>query len=233
MTLLRGVARVIKGEPANVSSSAANQQFLDLQRQSQELIEQAQQQVRDMLHAATTEANAIRKAAHEQGYAEGIAAAQETLAAEIETRAASRSCDVARRQLKPFLQALTDSQQRLERARNEWIERWETDAIMLSAQIAERILTTEIEARPELALGKLRSALSLASGLPVVAIHVSPDDADLFRLPELQEQLASGCRLVVNETMTRGDIVIDLPAGQIDARAVSQIQGLVSELIGA
>ncbi len=231
MSLLRTPARIIKG-PSPLGSDAAALQYTDLKRQCTDLVTSARVEAERLLEAARAEADALRHQATEKGYAAGCAAAHETMQQEIERRAALRSVDAAREQVGPLLHAVDDLLTKLTVEREQWVARSEIQVMELAAAMAGRIVRAELTARPHLADGMLRDALSLAAGIPQVSLRVNPCDVSLVQGTGSRQALNPGCRIVVDPSIAPGGCFVELASGSIDARVETQLARMVAELTG-
>ncbi|MCY2965313.1 MAG: FliH/SctL family protein [Planctomycetota bacterium] len=228
MSLLRSPARIIKGQ-SPLGSDTAALQYTDLKRQCTDLLASARVEAEELLEAARAES---RRQATDEGYAAGCAAAHDTMEKEIERRAALRSVDAAREQVGPLLHAVDDLLTQLTAEREQWVARSETQVMQLAAAMAGRIVRAELTAQPHLADGMLRDALSLAAGIPQVALRVNPCDVSLVQGPGSRQGLNPGCRIVSDPSITPGGCFVELTSGSIDARVETQLARMVAELTG-
>lgn len=161
---------------------------------------------------AVAEAERIRELAREEGYAEGRRAGWEQGAAEISS--AARALE----------RALRD----LEALRAEVADAVELDAIELALELAEKILATTLELRPELILEVIRGALRRLGDRRRVIVAVNPENLETVRLlvGELPAQ-GSGiehCEVVSDERVGVGGAIVRSVEGEVDASAPTQLE---------
>lgn len=112
----------------------------------------------------------------------------------------------------------------------QWLEAFDEQLLGLEARIAqamadtamvlaERVLRSELQQRPDAVVAVARQALdTLMLGARHVVVQVHPDDLPLVA-SGLQELLqARGARLVAHPELQRGGCVIESDLGQVDAR---------------
>lgn len=173
-----------------------------------------------IVERATAEAERIREQARVEGYAEGRRAGREQGAAEIST--AARALE----------QALRD----LEALRTEVADAVELDAIELALELAEKILATTLELRPELILEVIRGALRRLGDRRRVTVAVNPENLETVRLlvGELPGR-GSGiehCEVVSDERVGVGGAIVRSVEGEVDASVHTQLER-AREVIGA
>lgn len=106
--------------------------------------------------------------------------------------------------------------------------------VSLAIRVAEKVLATEIQMRPELVKARVLGALEQVAWCRRIVIRVSPEDLELLerhkgdllaRLPE------ASVDLIADPEITRGGCRIDSEAGQIDATLESQLAAIERTLM--
>jgi len=162
--------------------------------------------VEEQLAVAEAERESDLAAARAEGYQEGL--------------------QVARGELSAIASALVTAGRELETARASAADDVEPVAIGLALRIAEKVLTGELEARPELVLEVVRGALRrLTEPLPATLL-VNPDDAELVRGSLAEFSVEHGGELSVREDrrVERGGCIVRTAAGEIDAQIEAQLE---------
>lgn len=137
-------------------------------------------------------------------------------------------------ELKPALQLLEEYASMLNAERHEIATRFEAQLVSLATQMTEKILHVEMAARPELLVGIVRAALSGVSDAKQVSLRVHPQDMAILRdkTSSLAEMLSSSASLEFrpDDTLKRGDCIIDSDVGSLDARLSTQLASLREQL---
>jgi flagellar assembly protein FliH len=173
-----------------------------------------------IVERAAAEAERIREQARAEGYAEGRRTGHEQGSAEISSAAHALE------------QALRD----IDRLRTEVADAVETDAIELALVLAEKILATTLEVRPELILEVIRGAVRRLDDRRRVTVAVNPENLETVRLliGELPAQ-GSGiehCEVVSDERIGVGGAIVRSMEGEVDASVQTQLER-AREVIGA
>jgi len=150
---------------------------------------------------ASAEAARIRSDARRQGFEQGR---QEGLAAASETlMRARREAERQRKESEPELRHL-------------------------AVRIAEKVLTVELSARPEIVETLVRQALTLAGKRRQLVLRVHPDDAPLLETLTAEHGLA----VEPDAEISRGGCVLVAGRTTIDARIETQLVALQRALCG-
>lgn len=191
---------------------------------------------RALREQALAEAEAIVAQAHEeaariraQAELDGLAAAQATLAArtaESPDRAADESSDGG---------PLIPLARQLERLRDDFLRRWERDAVRLAIAVARRVVRREAVEDPQIALELVRESLELAAGQPRVVVSLHPLDlarldAPLRRLVQELGRTAS-VEFVGDAQIEPGGCRLTSDQGRIDQQFAAQLQRIADELL--
>lgn len=229
--------RLIKAHGARRLGPNVSFNFDDLQRQSDDYVEESRRRAAELIDQAQAEAVEVRNCAfdegREAGLTAGLAAAEDQIADRVAELAAQRSQDSLRTVL-PALETLVSS---LQVERERWLADWEAAAVLLSVSIAEKIIRRELSQRPALAGDLIRQALRLVAGHSQVKLRLNPQD-----LTELQSGQCDVAQclshlpdtvLVPDEAVSPGGCIVETLHGVIDARIETQLQRIVDELLEA
>ncbi|MBI2266779.1 MAG: hypothetical protein HYU64_16720 [Armatimonadetes bacterium] len=106
----------------------------------------------------------------------------------------------------------------------------ESEVAQLAVKIAERIIQTEVAAKPEIVLGVIRSTLEKVKDRESVIIKVNPGDLDMVRNNrETYSRIVEGLRSMEiqgDPRVERGGCVVETNLGNVDARISTQLAAL-------
>lgn len=173
------------------------------------------------------ELEAIRAAAREEGYAEGLDAGQaEGHAAGYEEGLALGRAEAAEelehlRQLATtFGDAVTQADDAIS-----------NDVLELALHLARGMVRTAFDVKPDLILPVVREAIDYLPNLQQPALlMLHPEDALIVKSGIGHELDKSGWRIVEDETIARGGCRVDTASNQIDAQIGSRWQRLTHAL---
>jgi flagellar assembly protein FliH len=167
---------------------------------------------RELLGGAWAEAEQIRAQARSQGHAEGRA---EGLMA-------------AHHEVESVVEALRQALDDVAQTRAELIAALEQDAVALAFQLAEHILASAIDVKPELVIDVARNALRRVTDRRRVILVVNPADLELVgdSVTSLQAELGGieHCDVQSDRRIARGGAVLRTDAGEIDVTIDSQLE---------
>jgi len=155
----------------------------------------------DPVELAREEADAIRVAAREEGFAAGLADGRAELAGAAE--------------------ALGQALHGVEELRGQVADEVEASAVALGLKIAEQALTGALGVQPERVVDVVRGALRRLSERTTVTVLVHPADLDAVR--EATAGLVAGlggietCEVQAERRITRGGVVVRTEEGEVDA----------------
>jgi len=173
------------------------------------------------------ELEAIRAAAREEGYAEGLEAGQaEGHAAGYEEglalgRAeAAEELDYLRQLATTFGDAVTEADEAIS-----------NDVLELALHLARGMVRTAFDVKPDLILPVVREAIDYLPNLQQPALlMLHPEDALIVKSSIGHELDKSGWRIVEDESIARGGCRVDTASNQIDAQIASRWQRLTLAL---
>lgn len=170
-----------------------------------------------ILSEARAQADALREAAREAGYREGLSSASER-----------------------FQQALEDLQQQRETLEEEYqriCDALEPEVLKLALEVASKIVTHQVEQAPETALDVLRLCLRQLKDRSGVRLRVNREDLEMVRAA--REDIAEwldGVRdleIIEDRRVQPGGVIVESSDGVLDARAASQIDEIHRRLAEA
>jgi flagellar assembly protein FliH len=168
---------------------------------AEEVLAKAHARAEDILHEA-------RQQGHEEGYAAGLAAAQEELA--------------------PAVQALATVHAEIQARREELVDVVEERAVELALQIAEKVVAGTIEVQPERVVDVVRGALRCLVDRERVTVQVNTLDLELVRdaVASLSGTLGGIGHFEVQEErrVTRGGAIVVSSGGEVDASIETKLQ---------
>ncbi|MCH8273671.1 MAG: hypothetical protein IH851_02670 [Armatimonadetes bacterium] len=126
------------------------------------------------------------------------------------------------------LRAVVD---RIERAMDLWYQKAEHGLSVLSADIAKKIVSRELETRPDAVLEIVREAVGRVRNAVSARVRVNP-----FDLPALEERKEDVCasagsvseiEMVGDDTLSRGSVIIESESGVVDATVESKLDHII------
>ncbi len=174
------------------------------------VLAQARSQADGLLDAARAEIQLVRDEAHRQG----MAAAQQALAAERERAAAQ----------------LTTSLEELRAERETFLRQAQPEILKLSLAVAEKVIGREVSESPDIVLDLIRKSMKRLKDKAQLHIRVNPEDLELVR--EARADLLASVdgveKIEVSDDrrVGRGGCVIESPNGTLDARIATQLREL-------
>lgn len=227
--------RVVKADAARGWSAPPIEPDQRLHDSCNSYLDEVRQQARQILAEAHAEAEAIRHRAYEQGETAGQQAGLTQCDHELQARALDLAQQIARRDFAPAAAAMQTAAEAVQAARDEWLVRWESEAVRLSLAVAEKLVRNELRHQPQLIASTVRELLQLAAGSADVSVQLHPRDMELIQeLHGATREHPAGVavRWVSNDNLVRGDCVVDTRHGQIDARLETQLARIAAELGG-
>ncbi|MGD0435055.1 MAG: FliH/SctL family protein [Bryobacteraceae bacterium] len=147
------------------------------------------------------------RAAHQQGFQEGQAAARKELAGQLE----AMNTRVAR-----SIEELSGLRQRFRHEAEE-------DVVALALAIARRILHRELTVAPEALLGLVKAALEKIEVREVHSARVSRQDAPMVQQFLEKMGLPRRVEVIADPGLERGAVILDSARGMLDASVETQL----------
>lgn len=131
------------------------------------------------------------------------------------------------------LAALHAATEQLHSQRDHWLDQCQSETVRLGVAIAERLLHRTLTTHPEAVIDLVRSALEWSVGADHLSVRLHPADAELVTsvAATLQTEACATIEFVSDDSLTRGDCVVETPNGQINARREILTQRIADELL--
>lgn len=131
------------------------------------------------------------------------------------------------------LAALHHAAEQLHAQRDRWLDQFQEETVRLGVAIADRLLHRTLAVHPEAVIDLVRSALEWSVGADHLTVRLHPADAELVTsaATSLQTETCATLEFVADESLSRGDCVVETPNGQIDARREVLAQRIADELL--
>lgn len=131
------------------------------------------------------------------------------------------------------LAVLHAATEQLHAQRDRWLDQCQTETIRLGVAIAERLLQRTLTTHPEAVIDLVRSALEWSVGADYLSVRLHPADAELVTsaAASLHTEACATLEFVADDSLTRGDCIVETPNGQIDARREVLTQRIADELL--
>lgn len=212
----------------------------DIEAHARSLLLRANQQAEQLLAAAQAEGEAMRKQAHADGRAAGLAEGKREGVAQgkAEGSAAGKqqAFDAEMAKLDAAFTTLTQMTEAFDAERERALKEAEGEVMPLALAIARKITRQLGEAHPAVVEANLRDCLHLVSGPHDVRISVHPDQMGLIDelLPRLKQHWPQlkHVSVVCDDTIAPGGCRVNTARGEVDADLDHQIDRLAAELIG-
>jgi len=227
--------RLLKAHDARSLDAKVAFNYEDLRDRCDKYIEEIRLQARQILTDAQSDAERIRREAEEQGLQEGFQAGHAEGLKDQMTAIDNAATEKSTEQLQTTLPALQTATAALNDERNRWLATWQNMAIQLSVAIAEKLLHSELEKRPELVKNAVVEALELAVGNPRIQLHLNPQDVE--RLGSWSHEIiatmspAGLTEIVADPQITPGGCVVETEHGTIDAQVETKLARIAQELM--
>ena len=183
-------------------------------------LQAAQRQGAELVSAARDQASEIGAQARRDGYGAGYE----------EGRAQ------AERELRNLFTYAERAVREAAEARSQILAESEEALVRLAVSVAQRILTTELELRPERVVDVLRGALRKAFVRDHLQVICNPADLQLIEDagPTLSAHVGTlrNLELVGDRRVARGGVVVRTDAGDVDATLDAQLERLRDAMLG-
>lgn len=175
------------------------------------ILREAAARAKELVERATGRVQEIESQARARGHDEGVTAGRAAAHAELEE-------DVA---------AMHELIESAREQRNVVIETAEPELVRLAMAVAERVVYDHVAIDPNVVLENVRQALTRLVGREIVTVRVNPADAEILR--KHREGTAASndvehLRIVEDQRVDRGGVVVETDAGTIDAKVATQLR---------
>ena len=175
------------------------------------LIEEAQRGAREIFANAEARAQALEAEARTRGYDAGF-------------EAGKNAVDVQMNEMIETMHGLLGG---IREGRQDVMESAEPEIVRLAMAIAERIVHEQITVDPNVVIENVRSALTRLVSREVVTLRVNPADLETMRHHRDAVVSASdieNLRIIEDQRVDRGGVVVETEAGTIDAKISTQLR---------
>jgi flagellar assembly protein FliH len=163
-----------------------------------------------------------------------LAARQEELESLVLNAVEERVEQLSEERLSDDRARLVASVTQLEAVAHGLLDQARLDLLELAVKIAAKVVGAELEARPQLLVGLIRSALESATPKGQVTLNLHPKDHAILsrRGPKVLGRLPAGVQvqLAADESVDRGGVIIISQAGRLDARISERLQRVGAQL---
>jgi flagellar assembly protein FliH len=179
-------------------------------RNAEELLTDAHNRARALVEDAAARADAVAQEARKRGHEEGYQAGR----------------DAADRDMNDMLVTMRGLLEMARAERHKLIQEAEPELVRLALGIAERVLQQQVALDRGVVVEMAKTAIARLIERDTVTVRVNP--ADLERMREHREELIAigeirNLRVVEDQRVDRGGVVVDTDAGTIDARITTQL----------
>ena len=167
---------------------------------------------------------------HSKGYADGEMKAMIDYAEKVQ-REAEIQLGVKLETLLPALKAMIE---RLDMAKQSFLQQWERSAVRVAEAIAARAIDRQLPEMVDVPLRLLREALELGTGSTSVLIRLNKDDYEALQ-PQIDILIQEMTRSVPTEivcdvSVLPGGCILETPQGVIDNRIATRLARIEEEL---
>ena len=225
---------------ANMPNSVATFSMTDIETHARSLLVRASQQAEQLLAAAQAEAEGIKKQAHADGRAVGLAEGKREGVAQGKAEGAAagkqQAFDAEQATLVAATQTLSEMTTAFDAERGRIIARAESEVLPLALAIARKVTRRLGEIDPGVVEANVRDAVRLINGPHDLRITVHPDQHAVVDalLPRLQQQWPTlkHVSIFTDATVAAGGCVVNTAGGEIDADLNRQLDRLIEEIVG-
>lgn len=203
-------APTARNAPSQGRSSIIGRETVEAKSEASDILEDARAQAQSLIDAATTEAEALREKAKNEGRQEGI--------------------DQGATEVAQIIKRMTEHQQEQE-------AQVLPQLLKLVRKMAEKVIGSELEQRPEALVGMIKRTLhDKARQRRSLLLRVNPADLEVVRNERhrLMDALVRASDLAIREDddISPGGVIIETEAGTIDARLETQLDALERAMFG-
>lgn len=175
------------------------------------LLHEAQQRALEIVGQAQAEAARLEAQARESGYGDGVALGKAAADAEAET----------------MIRTMRELVESARAERRDLITSAEPELVRLALAIAERVVHQHIALEHSVVVDNVRQALTRLVTREVVTVRVNPADLEIMR--EHRDAIVTSTdvehlRVVEDQRVDRGGVVIETESGTIDAKIATQLR---------
>jgi len=167
---------------------------------------------------------------HSKGYADGEMLAMTDYAEKVQREAEIQLGT----KLETLLPALNTMIERIDMAKQSFLQHWERNAVKVACAIAAKAIDRELPEMIDVPMRMLREALELGTGSTSIRIRLNEEDYEALQ-PQMdvliQEMTRSVQTEVVSDTsISPGGCILETPQGNIDNQIESRLARIEEEL---
>jgi flagellar assembly protein FliH len=209
---------ILRATDQNMATASVAFNFDDMADQAKKCLDQVRLDAAKIVVQAQQEAATVRTQAQAQG--------RQAALAEVD--------QMIQRQLSTVIPALRQAILDIHQAKQAWLAQWETAGIHLAAEIARRLIRSELTRQPEIPLTLIREALQLAAGSGYVRLLLNPGDHQALQSQvQLLVQEMSGLgetQIIADASVSPGGCRVETRFGSIDQTFEAQLARVEEEL---
>lgn len=178
---------------------------------AESLLKAAESTALELIERAQARVAEIEEAARAEGHDEGFAKGHEAAIAEYE----------------PVVATLREWVESIREQRDAVITSSEPELVRLAMAIAERIVHTEVANNRHVVVENVRAALTRLVSREVVTLRVNPADHETIRQYRdsiIESSDVEHLRIVEDQRVDRGGVMVETDAGTIDAKIATQLR---------
>ena len=183
----------------------------DAQTQAEVLIQEGEQRAIELISEAAAQAGDIEEEARKDGFNQGQQDGRDAASAELDDMLSTMRglVDVARAE------------------RHKIIEGAEPEIIKLAMSLAEKIIHQQVSVDKSVVVSMARAAITRLVNRETVTVRVNPADIEMIR--ENKEKMLANSdiehlRIVEDNRVDRGGVVMETESGTIDAKIMTQVK---------
>ena len=209
---------VIRATDNNMATASVAFNFDDMTGQAQKYLDQVRIEAGKIVVKAQQDAAAVRAKAQAEGRQAALADVDQ----------------IIQKQLATVIPALRQAILDIHQAKQAWLAQWEASGVHLAAEIAKRLIRSELTRQPQIPLTLIREALQLAAGGGEVRLVLNPADhqalAGQVKLL-IDEMTGLGATQVVSDAaVSPGGCRVETRFGTIDQTFEAQLARIEEEL---
>lgn len=175
------------------------------------LLRDAKERSLELVQEAERRANELHETAKSQGFEQGVSDGRAAASAEMDE----------------MLETMRGLIEMARAERHKIVEGAEPEVVRLSVAIAERVLAQHIAVDHETVVEMTRSAVSRLVSRESVTVRVNPADIETMR--DHRDRIMSmnaidSMRIIEDQRVDRGGVVLETEAGTIDAKVSTQLR---------
>jgi flagellar assembly protein FliH len=189
----------------------ANEVVREAQARAEAIVTRAGDEARKIVDGANGSAAEIEATASQRGFAAGE----------------ERGREAGDESVREMVQTMTQLLQSARAERAKVIESAEPELLKLATAIAERVVHAHLAVAPETVVELARNALQRLAGRETVVVRVNPRDIEILRAQRdrlLEVHDTEGLRIVADQRVDRGGVIVETEVGTIDAKISTQLR---------